>query len=96
MIPEAARRYAIPAVPGVRRYGFHGWPHCYVTERYAELTRSPEPTIVPLPWAADIDRRVRARGLCHSDRRGASHRPGNSAVALAVALKVHISFIFPS
>ena len=24
-----------PSSPGVRRYGFHGWSHRYVTERYA-------------------------------------------------------------
>jgi acetate kinase len=32
----------------VRRYGFHGWSHRYVTERYATLAGSPEPTIVTL------------------------------------------------
>jgi acetate kinase len=37
-LPELAHRYAIPPTPGVRRYGFHGWSHRYVTERYAELS----------------------------------------------------------
>lgn len=47
-LPEIARRYAIPAVPGVHRHGFHGWSHRFVTERYAELTGSPQPTIITL------------------------------------------------
>jgi acetate kinase len=47
-IPPRASRYAIPEVPGVRRYGFHGWSHRYVTERYAILAGSPEPTIITL------------------------------------------------
>jgi acetate kinase len=47
-LPETARRYAIPTVPGVRRYGFHGWSHRYVTERYAEVAGAPEPTIITL------------------------------------------------
>lgn len=45
-MPEVARRYAVPG--SARRYGFHGMSHRYVTERYAELARSPEPTIVSL------------------------------------------------
>jgi len=47
-LPPRAWRYPIPEFPGVRRYGFHGWSHRYVTERYAELTGTPEPTIVTL------------------------------------------------
>jgi acetate kinase len=47
-LPERAWRYAIPERAGVRRYGFHGWSHRYVTERYAALTGSPEPTIITL------------------------------------------------
>ena len=47
-LPPRAWRYAIPEVAGVRRYGFHGWSHRYVTERYAILAGSPEPTIVTL------------------------------------------------
>jgi acetate kinase len=47
-LPPHAWRYAIPGFPGVRRYGFHGWSHRYVTERYAALTGSREPTIVTL------------------------------------------------
>ena len=38
----------VPEMDGVRRYGFHGWSHRYVTERYAALTGSPEPTIITL------------------------------------------------
>jgi acetate kinase len=47
-LPPRAWRYAIPDYPGVRRYGFHGWSHRSVTERYASLAGSPEPTIVTL------------------------------------------------
>ena len=47
-LPEVARRYALPPLPGVQRYGFHGWSHRWVTERYAELAGSPEPTIIIL------------------------------------------------
>ncbi|MGH3851782.1 MAG: acetate/propionate family kinase, partial [Pseudonocardiaceae bacterium] len=47
-LPPRAWRYAIPQLPGVRRYGFHGWSHRFVTERYAVLANSPMPTIVTL------------------------------------------------
>lgn len=47
-LPPLAWRYPIPDFPGVRRYGFHGWSHRSVTERYAELTGSREPTIITL------------------------------------------------
>ncbi len=47
-LPPRAWRYAIPDFAGVRRYGFHGWSHRYVAERYAILAGSPEPTIVTL------------------------------------------------
>ena len=47
-LPPRAWRYAIPEFAGVRRYGFHGWSHRYVTERYAILAGSPEPTIITL------------------------------------------------
>ena len=47
-LPQRAWRYALPELPGVRRYGFHGWSHRSVTERYAELSGNPLPTIVTL------------------------------------------------
>ena len=47
-LPSRAWRYALPEIAGVRRYGFHGWSHRYVTERYAALTGSSEPTIITL------------------------------------------------
>ena len=47
-LPPRAWRYPIPDVPGIRRYGFHGWSHRCVMERYAELTGSAEPTIISL------------------------------------------------
>jgi acetate kinase len=47
-LPARARRYALPEIPGVRRFGFHGWSHRSVAERYAVLAGVPEPTIVTL------------------------------------------------
>ena len=47
-MPARATRYAIPEVPGVRRYGFHGWSHRSVTEQYAALSGSATPTIISL------------------------------------------------
>jgi acetate kinase len=47
-LPARAWRYAIPDHPGIRRYGFHGWSHRFVTGRYAEIAGSPEPTIITL------------------------------------------------
>jgi acetate kinase len=47
-LPPRAWRYPIPDFPGVRRYGFHGWSHRAVMERYAELTGSGAPTIITL------------------------------------------------
>lgn len=49
-MPDVARRYALPAsVPAdVRRYGFHGLSHQYVSERYADLAKRAKPTIVTL------------------------------------------------
>src|SRR5688572_26904525 len=47
-LPDRAWRYALPAGIGVRRYGFHGWSHRSVLERYADLTGNPRPTIVTL------------------------------------------------
>jgi acetate kinase len=47
-LPERAWRYALPELPGVRRYGFHGWSHRSVMERYAELSGNSLPTIITL------------------------------------------------
>jgi acetate kinase len=47
-LPPRAWRYAIPELSGVRRFGFHGWSHRYVTEQYAAMTGSVEPTIITL------------------------------------------------
>jgi acetate kinase len=44
-LPERASRYAIPLEladkHGIRRYGFHGLAHRYMTERYAAITSTP-------------------------------------------------------
>jgi acetate kinase len=44
-MPERASRYAIPqelsAKHRIRRYGFHGLAHRYMTERYAVITSTP-------------------------------------------------------
>ena len=47
-LPARAARYALPEVPGIRRYGFHGWSHRSVMERYTQLTGNPVPTIITL------------------------------------------------
>jgi acetate kinase len=47
-LSERAWRYALPELPGVRRYGFHGWSHRSVMERYAEVSGNPQPTIITL------------------------------------------------
>jgi acetate kinase len=47
-LPPQARRYAIPAMPGVRRYGFHGWSHRAVTERCVVLLGRSAPSLVSL------------------------------------------------
>jgi len=44
-LPDRASRYAIPlelaAKHGIRRYGFHGLAHRYMTERYAVIASTP-------------------------------------------------------
>ena len=51
-MPEHAYRYALPREVvqehGIRRYGFHGISHQVVTERYAQITGSQNPTIITL------------------------------------------------
>lgn len=47
-LPPRARRYALPAMPGLHRYGFHGWSHRSVMKRLATLTGNPEPTFISL------------------------------------------------
>ena len=47
-LPTRAWRYPLPELPGVRRYGFHGWSHRSVMEQYAELSGNPRPTIITL------------------------------------------------
>src|SRR5829696_4784738 len=47
-LPERAWRYAVPEHLAVRRYGFHGWSHRSVMERYAELSGNSQPTIITL------------------------------------------------
>ena len=49
-LPPHAYRYAVPAHwwrdHGVRRYGFHGISHRYLTERAAQLLDKPRPNLV--------------------------------------------------
>lgn len=47
-MPARATRYALPALAGVRRYGFHGWSHQSVMEQYAAASGSATPTIITL------------------------------------------------
>ena len=48
-LPARARRYALPSILGVHRYGFHGWSHRFVMKRLATLSGEREPTFVSLP-----------------------------------------------
>lgn len=73
-IPEAARRYAVPG--GWRRFGFHGLSHQYVTERYAELAGSPEPTIVTLHLGGGCSATAVKRGKSVETSMGASPLEG--------------------
>jgi acetate kinase len=61
-LPPRAWRYAVPELAGVRRYGFHGWSHRYVTERYAVLAESPEPTIISLHLGGGCSAAAISRG----------------------------------
>ena len=49
-LPERAYRYAVPAQwwrhHGVRRYGFHGISHRYLTERASRVLGKPRPNLV--------------------------------------------------
>jgi acetate kinase len=47
-LPARARRYALPSIPGVHRYGFHGWSHRFVMQRLAALSGEREPTFISL------------------------------------------------
>jgi acetate kinase len=47
-IPDVARRYALPDIAGIHRYGFHGWSYLSVVERYTELTGRTDPSLVVL------------------------------------------------
>jgi acetate kinase len=47
-LPARARRYALPPISGVHRYGFHGWSHRFVMKRLARLSGEREPTFVSL------------------------------------------------
>lgn len=66
-LPERAFRYAIPwrtAPDGLplRRFGFHGWSHRSVMERYAELTGSLAPTIITLHLGGGCSAAAIAKG----------------------------------
>ena len=75
-LPPRAWRYAIPEFAGVRRYGFHGWSH--VTERYAALTGSSEPTSDAAPRGRLLRRRYQSRALSgHLDGLFAARGPGD-------------------
>src|SRR5574344_2045868 len=51
-MPDFAYRYAVPAAwyreLGVRRYGFHGTSHLYVSKRAAKLLNNPKPNLITL------------------------------------------------
>jgi acetate kinase len=62
-LPERAWRYAVPLPAGVRRYGFHGWSHRSVMERYAELTGNAQPTIITLHLGSGCSAAAIQRGI---------------------------------
>ena len=45
-LPDHARRYPLPQLPGIHRIGFHGWSHRSAMERYAAIAASPSPSLV--------------------------------------------------
>ncbi|HEU5303519.1 MAG TPA: hypothetical protein VFU40_02640, partial [Gemmatimonadales bacterium] len=47
-LPARSRRYALPPIPGVRRYGFHGWSHRSVAQRFAAIAGSATPSLITL------------------------------------------------
>lgn len=51
-LPEYAYRYAVPSAwyreLGVRKYGFHGTSHLYVSKRAAKLLNNPKPNLITL------------------------------------------------
>ena len=61
-LPHRARRYALPPIPGVHRYGFHGWSHRFVMNRLAELSGDHEPTFVSLHLGSGCSAAALQRG----------------------------------
>lgn len=51
-LPEYVYRYAVPSAwyreLGVRKYGFHGTSHLYVSKRAAKLLNNPKPNLITL------------------------------------------------
>jgi len=80
-LPPRAWRYALPAstieqpVP-LRRWGFHGWSHRSVVERYAELTGQSEPTIVTLHLGGGASAAAILQGRCVDTSMGATPLEG--------------------
>ena len=67
-IPDYAATYAIPVDLAkrlkIRRYGFHGHSHQYVTEQFAKLTGIAEPTIVTLHLGNGASAAAIRKGRC--------------------------------
>ena len=61
-LPARARRYALPVIPGIRRYGFHGWSHRSVAERVAAISGAPAPTLVSLHLGSGCSAAAISRG----------------------------------
>ena len=49
-LPPRAWRYALPDLDGVRRYGFHGWSHRYVTNAMPSSPGHPSPPSSRFTW----------------------------------------------
>jgi acetate kinase len=65
-LPERAWRYPLPEGidAEVRRYGFHGLSHQFVTERYVELTGRELPTIITLHLGGGCSAAAIQKGVC--------------------------------
>ncbi|NMA32648.1 MAG: acetate/propionate family kinase, partial [Alphaproteobacteria bacterium] len=66
-LPEHAYRYAVPSAwyreLGVRKYGFHGTSHLYVSKRAAKLLNNPEPNLITMHIGSGASAAAIRKGL---------------------------------
>ena len=79
-LPEVAYTTAIPKelreAHRIRRYGFHGQSHRYVSLRYAEISGNPAPTIVTLHLGSGASAAAIAGGRAVDTTMGMTPLPG--------------------